>query len=1106
VRSYAKASFAAPTPAGAGISRLVGLVCVVALGLVAFLGSGAPAAVAADTCPNAVFRAGAGSKLPECRAFELVTPAYTGGLPPNFESFLDASESMFSTTTVSPSGNSVVYHLLGGGLSGFPATGYIDRYRARRTAQGWVSELHSPGGDMRGEGKPGGVSPDLEYAVDRASEPTAKLWPAFAGFDVVDVLRTPQGFEPLARGSLGDFPNGDAKWISPGGDHIVFDMNVLGVKLTKLEPNAAESGRAIYDRSVGGPTHVVSLLPNGVAAENPRFLSVTEDGTEVAFDLNGGGNAGATLTPLYVRRDNAVTLEVARPNGVVVGKELKCTGGPDTASLTYQWLRNGAVVGGATGQSYTTTADDGGAVVQCRVTATDPEGTALRTSEMRIVEPYQGNSYPSENFPRVTPLGEPGQPIARSEVGAPLLCAPYSLEQLAGTTLSYQWLREGSPIGATGSTYTPVEADIGGSLQCLMTLSGADGVGIEYTNPVSIYRPAPKATAEPAISNLTAPGDSTPAVGNQLSCSPGTWSGSPSFAYQWLRDGGPIAATGSTYTTVPADEGMNVQCQVTATDSGGSTAAVGVGVVVDPQPGTAPPQQTVAGSVTGGARVGGTLFCGEGEWTGEPTFARQWLRNGEEIAGAASFAYEPTAADVGAVVQCRLTAGNAGGNAVAIESDNPLVVTRAVPDASASIPFNGKQFPSLTFDGVFNGRVFYTDADSSQAFIGNDPPPPADLYVYDLNEEKTTRITDTEDARFVNVSKDGSHVYFISKSLIDGQGSPGSFNLGVYSVDSESFQFIATVSEADVNGQFPGRNQSPGLAQWPVAINGDTIGSGAGAIGRAVSHTRSTPDGTVLAFESSAQLSAFDNKEENPDDCDLQPGNFEDIPGERCVEVYRYDTVGEELTCVSCGPGLGPATGNARLQSINVTGVGGVEPATAFSPVESLTADGSMVFFESTEGLVARDGNETRDVYRWKEGEGVDLISTGQSLGANALYAVTPSGSDVIFATREQLLPGDENGTTARFYDARVGGGFPPPEESVTEPCAGDACQGQAGAAPPVPPVVSSALSGEGNVHAKVRCRKHFRRVVRKGKERCVRRKHSRPHRRAHHKSGRAAL
>jgi hypothetical protein len=64
----------------------------------------------------------------------------------------------------------------------------------------------------------------------------------------------------------------------------------------------------------------------------------------------------------------------------------------------------------------------------------------------------------------------------------------------------------------------------------------------------------------------------TVTVGQTLTSSTGTWLGAaPTYTYQWLRDGAPIAgATVSTYVLVAADQTHLISCRVTATNSGGS--------------------------------------------------------------------------------------------------------------------------------------------------------------------------------------------------------------------------------------------------------------------------------------------------------------------------------------------------------------------------------------------------------------------------------------------------------------------------------------------------------------------------------------------------------
>jgi glucose/arabinose dehydrogenase len=83
---------------------------------------------------------------------------------------------------------------------------------------------------------------------------------------------------------------------------------------------------------------------------------------------------------------------------------------------------------------------------------------------------------------------------------------------------------------------------------------------------------APVNTSAPAIQ-----GSATP--GSQLTCTPGAWSGATSFAYEWLRDGAPLAA-GATFRPRASDVGHLLSCQVTASNAGGSAQALSAAVRV----------------------------------------------------------------------------------------------------------------------------------------------------------------------------------------------------------------------------------------------------------------------------------------------------------------------------------------------------------------------------------------------------------------------------------------------------------------------------------------------------------------------------------------------
>lgn len=77
----------------------------------------------------------------------------------------------------------------------------------------------------------------------------------------------------------------------------------------------------------------------------------------------------------------------------------------------------------------------------------------------------------------------------------------------------------------------------------------------------------------------------TPLVGDTVTASPGTWveddQGPPSFAYQWDRNGTPIAsATTPSYTCTSLDGGQQLSVTVTATNATGTTSVTSASVVV----------------------------------------------------------------------------------------------------------------------------------------------------------------------------------------------------------------------------------------------------------------------------------------------------------------------------------------------------------------------------------------------------------------------------------------------------------------------------------------------------------------------------------------------
>lgn len=83
----------------------------------------------------------------------------------------------------------------------------------------------------------------------------------------------------------------------------------------------------------------------------------------------------------------------------------------------------------------------------------------------------------------------------------------------------------------------------------------------------------------PPINTVAPVASSTAEVGETLSTTNGTWTGSPSFGYQWQNSSDNItfanigAATASTYVLVAGDDNKYVRCQVTGTNGDGASTA-----------------------------------------------------------------------------------------------------------------------------------------------------------------------------------------------------------------------------------------------------------------------------------------------------------------------------------------------------------------------------------------------------------------------------------------------------------------------------------------------------------------------------------------------------
>jgi hypothetical protein len=278
-------------------------------------------------------------------------------------------------------------------------------------------------------------------------------------------------------------------------------------------------------------------------------------------------------------------------------------------------------------------------------------------------------------------------------------------------------------------------------------------------------------------------------------------------------------------------------------------------------------------------------------------------------------------------------------------------------------------------ESLGGGGTFQTaTADGSVAFFTK----AEHLYRYDATGKTTTDLTPSGGVRGVlGVSADGSYLYYLTSA-------------GLFLRHGATNTLVASAAEE---------------SSYPPAAG----------------TARVSPDGTHLAFLSSAELTGYDS-----DGLD---------------EAYLYSAASDSLVCASCNPSGERPAGPSSIPGAVANG----KATQAYKP-RALSASGTRLFFDSSDSLVPQDTDKEPDVYLWeaqgtgscaKSGGCVSLISSGRASEGAIFLDASADGSDAFFLTDGSLVPSDPGAVDV--YDARVGGGFPVGELPI--PCIGDACQ-----------------------------------------------------------------
>lgn len=229
-----------------------------------------------------------------------------------------------------------------------------------------------------------------------------------------------------------------------------------------------------------------------------------------------------------------------------VGQTLAADAGswtPEPSTVTYQWLRDGAPIDGATDPTYTLVAADQGAAISVAVTAS-ARGLENATATSEPVTVGAGTLLPTA-LPTVT---------GKAKVGSTLAATAGTWPE--GTATTYQWNRDGSPVaGATGPSYALMAKDAETTVNVTVTatLPGYDDATAE-SHAVTVALGTFKALAKPKATG-------TAKVGRKLTAAKVAFTPTAAkVSYQWFRDGKAIkGATRPAYKLVAKDAGHRVK-------------------------------------------------------------------------------------------------------------------------------------------------------------------------------------------------------------------------------------------------------------------------------------------------------------------------------------------------------------------------------------------------------------------------------------------------------------------------------------------------------------------------------------------------------------------
>jgi hypothetical protein len=347
-----------------------------------------------DTCPNAKLRAEQpyGKNLPDCRAYELVSPEDTHGQ--------DAVEPALGSNRASSSGEAITYGSLGAYAS--PTGADVEnQYVSRRTTSGWattaITPLHEPLG--------------------------TEHWPAFAGMAFTPELTAAvtNSNAPLAEGS------------PPGGHEREFSLYTTDLAAGSYR-FVEEAGQESNAFPAGASTDLSHIVLGGTEWIDGQTIPVSVNNNEEAIEASVGTGPAFPSDPQNKQEWHAVSED---------GTRIVLTS-PSTETLRPQQLLDR--VNSGQPQSHVQSPET-------EVSGTLTEGSSTVSALITAAGTSTGQqAVGSTEFSLHTNLG---RFVAGQTVTGPGIAPNTTISNVAGATLTLSnaittFIEAGSPIASEG--------------------------------------------------------------------------------------------------------------------------------------------------------------------------------------------------------------------------------------------------------------------------------------------------------------------------------------------------------------------------------------------------------------------------------------------------------------------------------------------------------------------------------------------------------------------------------------------------------------------------------------------------------------------------------